>query len=418
MPSDEQKIKCPGCGELISIDSVITGQVEEKIRKEMAVEQKAQAEKLEKQKEELRTKELQLSEKIKAADIEVNKKVADRLAEEKVLLWKKALAEAEKNKSAEMQMLEGQLKDKDEKLRLANEKELSIRKEKNLLEEDKKNFELEKQRQLDEERVKIVEEASKKAAEEQRWQIAQLKKQINDANIANETLKRKLEQGSQQTQGEVMELALEEILKAEFPMDEIVPVPKGVNGADIIQKVRDRSGCLCGQIVWESKKTKNWTEGWIPKLKDDQRAIKAELAVIVSAVLPDDIKSFKYRDGVWVCDIKLTVSLATALRATLEAVNREKMMAVGKNEKMDVIYTYLTGVEFRQRVEAIVEAFSNMKNGLEKEKMAYQKIWAERDKQIQKVINNTVGLYGDLSGLAPLQEIKTLELGDGEDEEE
>lgn len=415
MPSDEQKIKCPGCGESISIDSVITSQVEEKIKREMAVEQKAKEEELEKQKEELRTKEFQLSEKLKAADIEVNKKVAEKMAEEKVLLWKKALAEADKSKASEMKMLEGQLIEKEEKLREANEKELSIRKEKNRLEEDKKNFELEKQRQLDEERVKIVEEAGRKAAEEQQWQIAQLKKQISDANVANETLKRKLEQGSQQTQGEVMELALEDILNAEFPMDEIIPVPKGVNGADIIQKVHNQSGHLCGQIVWESKKTKNWTESWIPKLKDDQRAMKAELAVIVSAVLPPDIKSFKYRDGVWVCDIKLTVGLATALRATLEAVNREKMMAVGKNEKMDVIYTYLTGVEFRQRVEAIVEAFSNMKNGLEKEKMAYQKIWAERDKQIQKVISNTLGLYGDLSGLAPLQEIKMLELGEGEE---
>jgi len=418
MPEDEQKIKCPKCGESISIDSVLTSQVETKVKKELALEQKVREEELERQKEDLRMKEFRLSEKIKAADIDVNEKVAARIAEEKVLLWKKALTEAEKSKSAEMKILEGQLENKERKLSEANAEALQLRQERRKLEADKQEFELKIQRQMDEERKIIEEEASRKAAEEQQWQIAQLKKQISDANVANENLKRKLEQGSQQTQGEVMELALEEILKLEFPADEIVPVPKGVNGADIVQKVCDRSGRLCGQIVWESKKTKNWTEGWIPKLKDDQRAIKAELAVIVSAVLPGDTKGFAYRDGVWVCDIRLTVALATALRSTLEAVNREKMMAVGKNEKMDVIYSYLTGVEFRQRVEAIVEAFSNMKNGLEKEKMAYQKIWSERDKQIQKVINNTVGLYGDLSGLAPLQEIKLLELGEGEDDDE
>lgn len=411
MLKDEQRIKCPKCGETISIDSVLTIQVEEKIRGELALEQQAKEKELEKQKEDLQTKEIQLAEKLKEADIEINKKVADKMAEEKVSLWKKALVEAEKSKSAEMKMMEEQLYEKEEKLREAGEKELEIRREKNRLEEEKKSFELEKQRQLDEERKKIEEEAGKKAAEEQQYKVAQLEKKISDANKANDELKRKLEQGSQQTQGEVLELELEELLRAAFPTDEILPVPKGVNGADIIQKVCDRSGHLCGQIIWESKKTKNWTEGWIPKLKDDQRAVKAELAVIVSAVLPEDTKGFKHRDGVWVCDIKLAVALAMALRSTLEAVSRERIMAIGKNEKMDVIYSYLTGVEFRQRVEAIVEAFSTMKSGLEKEKLAYQKIWAERDKQIEKVINNTVGLYGDLSGLAPLQQIKMLELG-------
>jgi len=292
-----------------------------------------------------------------------------------------------------------------------------LRVERQNLETEKKEFELKIQRQLDEERQKIQEAAGKKAAEAEQYKIAQLEKKISDANKANEELKRKLEQGSQQTQGEVLELELEELLKAEFPADEILPVPKGVNGADIIQKVYNSSGHLCGQIVWESKKTKNWTEGWVAKLKDDQRTNKAEVAVIVSGVLPDGVKTFKFHNGVWVCDIKLAIALATALRASLEAVNREKKMAEGKDAKMEIIYTYLTGVEFRQRVEAIVEAFSNMKNGLDKEKLAYQKIWNEREKQIQKVIDNTVGMYGDLSGLAPLQQIKTLELSDGNNKE-
>ncbi len=289
-----------------------------------------------------------------------------------------------------------------------------MRREKIQLEEDKRSFELEKIRQMEEAKRPIVEEATKKASDEQQYIIAQLKKQMTDATKAKDDLARKLEQGSQQAQGEVLEMALEELLKSEFPHDEIVPVPKGVSGADITRKVKDRSGRECGQIVWESKKTKAWSEGWIQKLKDNQRAIKADLAVIVSAVLPEDVKGFVFRDGVWICDIKLAVALATALRINLEYLTREKAMSGGKNEKMEVLYAYLTGVEFKQRVEAIVEAFSNMDEGLKKERMAYEKIWAERENQIKKVLTNTVGMYGDLSGLVTLPQIKTLELGDGD----
>ena len=497
MNNTQQKMKCPKCGELISIDDVLTHQIEEKIGKEINEKNRLREDEFSKQKKELENQKTELEEAQKNAQIEVSKKVAERLAAEKIILWKKAQVDAEKQKSAEIKLLEEQIKGKNEKLAEANmevlngrtdrqklenerknfeldklkqieherkkiedeaftramkqseintsklknqlnesqrekelerkileerlaekenklreatDKELQIRKEKNKLEEEKRNFEIEKQRQLDEERKRIYEEAGKKATEEQQHIIAQLQKQLSDATKAKDLLARKLEQGSEQTQGEVLELKLEEILRTEFPYDEIVPVPKGVTGADIIQKVIDRSSRECGQIVWESKKTKAWSNGWIQKLKDDQRAIKADIAVIVSAVLPEDVKGCAFRDGVWVCDIKLSTALATALRMNLESITREKNMSVGKNEKMEILYAYLTGVEFKQRVEAIVEAFTTMKAGLDKEKIAYQKIWAEREKQIQKVIANTVGMYGDLSGLVTLPQIKTLEL--------
>ncbi|MBI4692079.1 MAG: DUF2130 domain-containing protein [Candidatus Terrybacteria bacterium] len=491
MATNNQKFRCPKCRESISIDDALMQQIEEKIKKDFAIEQKAKE-------AELQTKERQLTEALKSAEVEVNKKVAEKIAAEKVILWKKALVEAEKSKSAEVKMLEEQLKDKNQKLSEANaealklrldkkdfeeekrnfelekirqieaerkqiedaaivkfgqdnkklqeqlemikkeretdiklmeekikdsevrledarKNEIELRKEKNRLAQEKKDFELEKQRQLDKERKKIEEGASKKAAEAEQYKIAQLEKKLSDALKVNEEQKRKLEQGSQQTQGEILELGLEELLRNEFPQDEIIPVPKGVGGADIIQKVFTYSGIACGQIVWESKKTKNWVEGWVQKLKDDQRTIKANLAVIVSAVLPEDVKGFALRDGVWVCDIKLITALATALRINLESVTRERAMSVGKNEKMEVLYTYLTGVEFKQRVEAIVEAFSNMDEGLKKERMAYEKIWSEREKQIKKVITNTVGMYGDLSGLVALPQIKRLELEEGGD---
>ena len=471
MNTTVQKIKCPKCGESISIDDVLTHQIEEKIKKGFADEQKAKEEELEKQRAELRAKEEHFAATKKLAEIELNKRVADKIAAEKPGLWKKALAEAEKNKSAEVKMLEEQLKDKDKKLseastealklRLDKQKfeeekwdfelektkqietavgaerkileerlkesetrlneaqknEIEIRKEKNRLEQEKKDFDLEKQRQLDEERKKIEEEAGKKAVEAEKYKIAQLEKKLNDALRVNEEQKRKLEQGSQQTQGEVLELELEEILKAAFPYDEILPVPKGTKGADVIQKVLNRSSRECGQIVWESKKTKAWSEGWIQKLKDDQRAIKADVAVIVSAVLPEDVKNFTFRDGVWICDVKLAIALACALRMNLEAITREKAMSVGKNEKMEALYSYLTGVEFRQRVEAIVEAFSGLDEGLKKERMAFEKIWSEREKQLKKAMNNTIGMYGDMSGLVTLPQIKTLELPSGDSTE-
>lgn len=410
-----QKIKCPSCGESISIDDVLTHQIEEQIKSSLAAEQKVKEQELVNKLAELKKKEIAVDEAQKALDSVVAEKVAEKINVEKAELVRSSKMQATKEREAEFKILEEQLKEKDQKLSEVNAEALQLRVDRQNLESAKRDFELEKQRQLDEARKSIEEEAGKKAAEEQQYKIAQLEKKISDNLKVIDEQKRKLEQGSQQTQGEILELELEEMLKVEFPQDEIVPVPKGVNGADIVQKVYDRSGRLCGQIVWESKKTKNWVEGWVTKLKDDQRAIKAELAVIVSAVLPDGIKGFALRDNVWVCDLKLAIALASALRINLEAVNREKIMSVGKDRKMEILYSYLTGVEFQQRVEAIVEAFSNMKSGLDKEKLAYQKIWTEREKQIQKVINNTVGMYGDLSGLVTLPQIKTLELPSAEE---
>jgi len=414
---NKQKIECPECGQLISIDDVLTHQIEEKIKKDFEITRKIKEKQLAQKSEYLKKQAAEIAENKKDIDSTVAKQVAEQIEKERLKLFREAKIEVEKEQNSKTALLEEQLKGKDEKLARATENEIALRKEKIRLEEDKRVFELEKMRQMEEERKNIIEEAAKKATEEQQYVIAQLKKQLTDATKAKDDLARKLEQGSQQTQGEVLELELEEILKTEFPQDEILPVPKGVKGADVIHKVIDRSGRLCGQIVWESKKTKAWSEGWIQKLKDNQRIIKADIAVIVSAVLPEGMKGFIFRDGVWICDIKLISALAIALRLNLESVARQKAMSVGKNEKMEILYTYLTGVEFKQRVEAIVEAFSSMDAGLKKERMAYERIWAEREKQIRKVVNNTVGMYGDLSGLVTLPQIKILELGDGSNRE-
>lgn len=384
-------IKCPNCGESISIDDVLTHDIESKLQKEFE------------QKEKDITKKLEMD-------------AEKKLAEKEGLIEKQIKEKIEKEIISEKKYLEEQLVEKDLKLKEARQKELDLMKEKQKLKDDKDSFELDKARQMDEERKKIEEEASKKATEAQQSRIDQLNKQLSDATKAKDELARKLEQGSQQTQGEVQELVLEELLRTEFIYDDISPVGKGVNGADVIQTVKTMNGFDCGKIIWESKKTKSWTEGWIQKLKDDQRQIKADLAVIVTSTMPQGTTGIIYKDGVWVCDIKLAVSIAQLLRNTLQTVAKEKSLAVGKDEKMEILYTYLTGTEFKQRIETIVEAFSCMKKDLDKEKMYFEKIWSQREKQIQKVIKNTIGIYGDLNGVIQLQKIDSLELPEPEND--
>lgn len=406
------QINCPKCGTEISIDDVLTHQLEKKIKQAYEAKQKQKDLEINNKEQELLAKEKQIdSAKENLVNI-VNKKVAENLQTEKDKLKLQLKEEIEKEKAGEVKFLSEQLLEKDKKLEESRQAELDLRKEKNQLEEDKKSFEVEKQRQLDEERKNIYEEASKKASAEEQFKLLELKKQLNDVSKVNEELKRKLQQGSQQTQGEVLELELEDLLKKEFPRDEILPVGKGINGADITQKIIDNHGHVCGTIVWESKHTKNWTEGWVQKLKDDQRNEKAEIAVIVTTVLPKEIKTFGLKDGVWVTDFVSVLGLAIVLRSNIIQLNSLKLASVGKNEKMEMLFNYLSGTEFKQKIETIVEAFGTMKEDLEKEKKVYTKIWESRDKQISRVVESTIGMYGSLEGLMgkSLPKIDVLEL--------
>lgn len=389
MSENKKTINCPECDALISIDDVLTHQIEEKYKKDFITKEKELRESLEK---------------------DLDEKVAEKTESYKAKIKTQLSKEAEQERKS----LEEELQEKDLKLKQAQQNELDLRKEKQKLKDEKDAFELEKTRQLDEERKKIEEDASKKATEAGQARIDQLSKQLSDATKAKDELARKLEQGSQQTQGEVQELILEELLQSEFIYDDISPVPKGVSGADVIQKVKNTSGVECGTIIWESKNTKNWSEGWVQKLKDDQRVMKADVAVIVTSVLPAGAESISQREGVWVCDMRLASALAFVLRDSLLALAREKRMSVGKDEKVEILYLYLTGTEFKQRIETIVEAFSGMKSDLDKEKIYFEKIWSQREKQIQKVIKNTVGIYGDLNGVVQLQKIESLELPEPE----
>jgi hypothetical protein len=240
---------------------------------------------------------------------------------------------------------------------------------------------------------------------EKEEQIASMQRQIED-------LKRKAEQGSQQLQGEVQELALESLPRHRFARDLIEPVPKGEFGGDLIQRVIGPSGQVVGSILWEAKRTKNWSDGWLGKLREDQRAAKADVALIVSQTLPKAVQTFDYIDGVWVTEPKCAVAVAIALRESLLALSAARLAGEGQQTKMEMIYRYLTGPRFRHRIEAVVERFTEMQSDLDRERKAMTRLWAKREEQIHGVVETMAGLYGDLQGIAgrSLQEIEGLEV--------
>ena len=296
--------------------------------------------------------------------------------------------------------------------------ELEARKRARELDEKAKNLDLEAARKLDAERQRIQEEASKRVEERYQLKLAEKEKQIQDAKKANDELNRKLEQGSQQAQGEVLELQLEELLRGTFPLDQIEAVPKGRNGADIIQKVFTRSGQHCGTIVWESKRTKSWSDLWVQKLKDDQRQLKAEIAVIVSEALPRECANFGPVSGIWVSSPQCAISLGMALRLQLLQVASARAAAVGIRQKAELVYEYAASTQFRHRVESMAEAFMSMHTGLQEEKRATHRTWAKREKHIEQVISNMAGMYGELQGLAGLPDVPALTIGTGETDED
>ena len=315
-----------------------------------------------------------------------------------------------KNKNNELEELRKQNRNMQEQMLELNKLIRQIKSE-----NDEQKIRMEKKLSAAEE--KIREEEKKKADEEYRLKILEKDKKLNDALKMVDEYKRKLEQGSQQTQGEVMEEQLKNMLTAEFPFDEITDVPKGIRGADLIQIVKNNLGKKCGTILWESKRTKAWTDGWITKLKQDQREIKAELAIIVTQVLPQEINNFGLSQGIWVVDYKTVIGAAVALRNNLLELYSLRSANKGKEEKKEILWNYLTSVEFKHRVEAIYESYNNLRDELQKEKDWFTKKWAREEKSIDRVKDNLLGMHGDLEGivgktLPELDQLKKLEAGE------
>ncbi|MDO8429502.1 MAG: DUF2130 domain-containing protein [Candidatus Daviesbacteria bacterium] len=387
-------ITCPHCKSSISVDEALSHQFEEILQEKLVKEN-----------------DLKL-----AKDREVLRKQMEEWKREQGLKFDKVTEEQVKKFSEEIQkenkLLKEEAERKEKLLAEARELELKLRQEKNRLDDDKKAFEVEKQRQLDAEREGIRKGAEAAEAEKHKLVEAELRKKLDDAIKTAEELKTRANQGSQQLQGEILELEIETILKNEFPIDEIIPIAKGVTGADVLQKVKDSYGRVCGTIVWESKRTKNWSESWVVKLKEDAMKIKGDVPVLITVVLPEEVKSFGFLNGIFVTNFECFTSLAFIIRKFLIEQQIVKNSMVGKNEKMEMVYSYVLSNEFRQRIETIAEAFAEMKDDLDNEKRVFTKLWAKREKEIERVIHNTIAMHGDLKGLvgSSLPEVEILEI--------
>ena len=387
----DQSISCPSCGKKIPLTRALRAEIEASLKQEF-------------------------DETLQGRERELRAKYESRLEEDLQRAQADAAKKAEKKVAQELAGLKNQVKDQAKDLEEARRLELSMRKKERELERKQQELELTVAREIDKERTRLVTETQERLAEEHRLKDAEKERQLGDMRRQIEDLKRKAEQGSQQLQGEAGEGELESLLRANFPSDEISAIGQGVRGADVHQVVIDPRGRKSGAILWECKNTRNWSDGWIAKLKQDQRSLHADVAVLVTATLPKGCTRFALIDGVLVTDFACAAGLAAVLRANLCQLAQTRNAAISKEESLELLYRYLSGVEFRHRVEAIVEAFANMRHELDQERRAAERQWARRSRQIDAVTFNVSGMYGDLQGLVPaLPPIALLELPEAEE---
>lgn len=406
--TNEPMVTCPKCKAPIKLTETLAAPFIEAARTEFTKEADRRETDISAREEALKTQ---------AAKLEQDRKCVQKLVDEQVEQQRKALTASVREKiqrelGTEMSSLQEELDDKDKKLAVARKAELDLRKQQRELEDQRRELDLQKQRELDEERDKIRQATLKEAQEQGRLREKDKDKTIADLLSRVDEMKRKAEQGSQQSQGEVMELELENLLQRSFPGDAIEEVPKGVRGGDIIQRVCSSAHVACGAILWESKRTRNWSNGWLAKLRQDQRDAKAAVSILVTQAMPPGVEGFELIEGVWVTSWPCAVGLATALRQGLVEVASARRSLEGQQSKTEQVYKYLASPAFRNRVQGMVEAVVTMKQDLDKEKRAYQAQWAKREKQLEQVIMGTAGMYGDFQGIigATLPEIEGISL--------
>lgn len=322
-----------------------------------------------------------------------------RVDEEKERAIAVARAAADIDWTSRLGVLEQNLATKDAKLREAEQAEIQARQLKSQAEEALRQAELTVARRLDEERSKVRETAMHERDEEHRLKLGEKDKQLEDMRKQIEELRRKGDRAAQQLVGDILELDLQDVLSSAFPHDQFERIKKGQSGGDLLQTVRTASGQACGRILWESKRTKNWSDGWLGKLREDQRTAKSDLAALVTETLPGGLVNFGVVDGVWVSGIDTSMPMAAALRMGLIETARARIAAEGAGTKKDLVYTYLTGAEFRQRVVGMLEPIVDMRDSLAKEKALITRQWGTREKQLERALSNVANLYGDLHGL-------------------
>lgn len=415
----EPTITCPNCKAEIRLTESLAAPLIAATRQQFERQIAQKDADIAKREQGIRDKERQIAEARRSLDEQVADQVAAQLKAERARVIaeesrkaKLASAAELETKARELAELNEVLKARDEKLAEAQKAQAELIKKQRELDDAKRELELTVEKRVQEGLTEVRSQARLEAEEGLKLKVLEKDQTIASMQKKIEELKQKAEQGSQQLQGEVQELELENLLRAKFPFDTIEPVPKGEFGGDVLHRVVSQGGQPCGTMLWEFKRTKNWSDGWLAKLRDDQRSAKAEVAILVSQALPKGVETFEIVDGVWVAHPRAALPVATILRHTLVQVSMARQVSEGLQTKTEMVYQYLTGPRFRQRVEAIVEAFSSMQEDLDKERKAIMKQWAKREEQIERVMGATVGMYGDLQGIAgkSLQEIEGLSL--------
>lgn len=384
-----------------------------KIREDSLSEKEVILKEKEQQLEEIKfSAELEIKKRIEAERCKIEEQSSLIFEQERKKIHEKIRSEIEQNTNLEINELTSRVTMLMEREREFKELELSLRRKNQEIEEKQATVELEIQRKLDSERGRIACETAERINEEHRLRSLEKDKQLSDMKRQIEELQKKSEQGSQKLQGDVLEIEVERILRENFPFDKIEAISNGVRGGDIIQTVITKSGKVVGKIIWEMKNTKSFSDAWICKLKDDQRCASADFAVLVTQALPKGVPSLSCHEGVWVTDFSTYIGIANALRMMIIGVDQARILSSNMDEKVGALYTYLTGVQFKQRIEAIVETFVSMHSSLQKEKAAITRNWAAREQQINRILIGTTGMYGDIQGIvgADLPRIQALEL--------
>jgi len=409
----EPTITCPSCSTEIKLtESLAAPLIADTRRKyEQALTQK-DAE-VAKRESEIRNQQAAIAKEKAAIADQVAERVSaerERISAEEAKKAKLLAAADMEQKSKQLAELQDVLRQRDAKLAEAQKAQAELIRKQRELDDAKREMDLTIEQKVQESLAIVRDKAKQEAEEKLKLRVLEKEEQISSMQRQIEELKRKAEQGSQQLQGEVLELELEASIRSKFPRDIISPVPKGEFGGDVLQHVHGPNNVPCGTILWESKRTKNWSDGWLAKLREDQRRAKAEIALLVTSALPKDVVAFDLIDGVWVVEPRCALPVAIALRQSLVELSAARHSREGQQTKMEMVYEYLTGPQFRHRVEAIVEKIRDMQDDLDRERKWMTKQWAKREQQIRVVIDSTVGMYGDVQGIAgkALDEIDAL----------
>ena len=416
---NENQIKCPNCATSIDVQDILSHQLEADIKLKYQAKITEEKKKYETEQEKLKQEKIAFEQAKKKENELFQDRLESQLKTEKKAIEEKLKLKLKEEQAEQFDALQKELNEKSEQVKELNRSKAEIEKLKREKGELKEVAEADAQKKLNETLVAEKEKIRRFEEERNELRFKEIQKQLEDQKKLADEMKRKHEQGSMQMQGEVQELAIEEWLASQFPLDTIEEIKKGARGGDCLQHVNTRSAQNCGMIYYESKRTKDFQPSWIEKFKADIRDKGANIGVLVTEVMPSDMDRMGLRDGIWICNYEEFKGLCAVLRQSIVQLSTAISSQDNKGDKMDMLYTFLTGNTFRMQVEAIVEGFTQMKSDLESEKRSMQRIWKQRDKQIEKVVTNTIDMYGSIKGIAgnAIQSVKALELP-GSDEDE